>query len=138
MILDKAVQLAKKGPEQKVGFSMQIPVSLKEQFEEVCRNRGVTMTSLLLSFMQIAIEENRRKFSHLDLDELDKRIKNLKKYIKDLRTKRDKGETMVEVAIDIDEVGNPLMNYELIEEAIADAEYSLHLLMDEKKRREKQ
>ena len=138
MTLDKAVQIAKSGPEQKVGFSMQIPLSLKEKFEQICKDRGVTMTSLLQAYMQIAIEEEERKYAHLDDDELSEQIESMKKYVDDLRADLKKGIRMRETAIDEDEYGELIFDQRSVSSLLTDAKYHLHLLLAEQQRREKE
>jgi len=61
LILDKAIELAKANDELKVGLSVQVPKSLKEDFENICKENDVSMSSILLSFIQILVNDNNIK-----------------------------------------------------------------------------
>jgi len=57
-MLKKALQKAKKEEEKKVSINFQVPLSLKEKFDNLCRENEVSLTALLNSLMQTAIEED--------------------------------------------------------------------------------
>ena len=56
-MIKKAMEYAKNPVDEKVGFSFQVPVSLKKDFEKVCKLNNVTMTNLILGFMKATVEE---------------------------------------------------------------------------------
>ncbi|MBN2833631.1 MAG: hypothetical protein JXR48_01565 [Candidatus Delongbacteria bacterium] len=56
-MIEKAMQYAKNPVEEKIGFSFQIPVSMKQEFERVCKLNGVTMTNMLLGLIKATNEE---------------------------------------------------------------------------------
>ena len=41
--------------EKKVGLNIKIPLSLKEDFDFVCKANGVSMTSKMLKLIQVAV-----------------------------------------------------------------------------------
>ena len=64
-VLSSALGLAKGNDETKVGISVQIPKSLKEDFEELCKKNGVSMASMLQALVQIAVNEDKGIDTHL-------------------------------------------------------------------------
>ena len=58
-MLSKAIKLAKGTEEPKIGLSVQVPKSLKDEFENICKDNNVSMSSMLLSLIQVAIEESK-------------------------------------------------------------------------------
>ena len=64
-MLSSALGLAKGNDETKVGISVQIPKSLKEDFEELCKKNGVSMASMLQALVQIAVNEDKGIDTHL-------------------------------------------------------------------------
>lgn len=56
-MIKKAMEYAKNPVDEKIGLSFQVPVSLKKDFERVCKLNNVTMTNLLLGFMKSTVEE---------------------------------------------------------------------------------
>lgn len=58
-MLNKAIQLAKGNEEPKVGLSVQVPKSLKDDFENICKENNVSMSSMLLSLIQVVVNENK-------------------------------------------------------------------------------
>lgn len=56
-MLNKAIELAKGNEEPKVGLSVQVPKSLKDEFENICKENNVSMSSMLLSLIQVAVDE---------------------------------------------------------------------------------
>lgn len=60
-MLNRAIELAKGNEEVKVGLSVQVPKSLKEDFETICKENGVSMSSMLLSLIQVAVAEVQEK-----------------------------------------------------------------------------
>lgn len=59
-MISSALSLAKGNKEKKVGISVQIPKSLKEDFEELCKKNGVSMGSMLQALVQVAVNEDKR------------------------------------------------------------------------------
>jgi len=64
-MLSSALGLAKGNDETKVGISVQIPKSLKEDFEELCKKNSVSMASMLQALVQIAVNEDKGIDTHL-------------------------------------------------------------------------
>lgn len=60
-MLKKAIDLAKGNEEPKVGLSVQVPKSLKDDFENICKDNNVSMSSMLLSLIQVAVDEIKEK-----------------------------------------------------------------------------
>ena len=60
-MLNRAIELAKGNEEIKVGLSVQVPKSLKEDFETICKQNSVSMSSMLLSLIQVAVAEVEEK-----------------------------------------------------------------------------
>lgn len=60
-MLSKAIKLAKGTEEPKIGLSVQVPKSLKDEFENICKENNVSMSSMLLSLIQVAIDESKNE-----------------------------------------------------------------------------
>lgn len=60
-MLSKAIKLAKGTEEPKIGLSVQVPKSLKDDFENICKENNVSMSSMLLSLIQVAVDEIKEK-----------------------------------------------------------------------------
>lgn len=58
-MLQRALEKAKRGDDKKVNINFQVPSLLKEEFEKLCKESGVSVTAMLNSLMEVAIEENR-------------------------------------------------------------------------------
>ncbi|MDX4036094.1 hypothetical protein [Aliarcobacter skirrowii] len=56
-MIKKAMDYAKNPVDEKVGISFQAPVSLKKEFERVCKEQNVSMTNLFLGLMKATIQE---------------------------------------------------------------------------------
>lgn len=56
----RALDIAKGSEEKKVGFNLQIPSSLKEEFEQFCKLNGVSMTAMINGLLQATMEEVKR------------------------------------------------------------------------------
>ncbi|MCD4757391.1 MAG: hypothetical protein K8R39_03925 [Arcobacteraceae bacterium] len=57
-MIEKAMNYAKNPVEEKIGFSFQLPVSMKKEFEQVCKLNDVTMTNMLLGLIKATNDEN--------------------------------------------------------------------------------
>lgn len=69
MNIKKAISLAKGNDAKRVGFNLQIPVELKTKFEEFCKNNDVKVTAMILSLMEMALEEeNENKYHEVRSD----------------------------------------------------------------------
>lgn len=94
-MLNKAIKLAKGSEEPKVGLSVQVPKSLKDEFESICKENNVSMSSMLLSLIHVAVEES--KYSEPNVMEMNKELNELKKTRRSLEETIDKtGETELE------------------------------------------
>jgi hypothetical protein len=58
-MLEKALQKAKQGDEKKVSINFQVPISLKEEFDALCKKNSVSLTAMLNSLMEVALEESK-------------------------------------------------------------------------------
>jgi len=58
-MLNEALKKAKKDEEKKVSINFQVPSSLKEEFDKLCRNNEVSLTAMLNSLMEVTIEESK-------------------------------------------------------------------------------
>lgn len=94
-MLSKAIKLAKGSEEPKVGLSVQVPKSLKDEFESICKENSVSMSSMLLSLIQVAVEES--KYSEPNVMEMNKELNKLKRTRRSLEETIDKtGDTEIE------------------------------------------
>lgn len=58
MNIKKAISLAKSGDEKRVGFNLQIPATLKAEFEHFCKANNVKVTAMILALMQTALDDD--------------------------------------------------------------------------------
>ncbi|WP_428738892.1 hypothetical protein [Sulfurimonas sp.] len=58
-MLNEALKKAKKDEEKKVSINFQVPSSLKEEFDKLCRDNEVSLTAMLNSLMEVTIEESK-------------------------------------------------------------------------------
>lgn len=54
----QAVKMAQGAENKKVGFNLQIPNNLKAEFDYKCKQDGVTVTSMIISLMEISLAES--------------------------------------------------------------------------------
>lgn len=74
MLLEKSLQKAKRTEDEKVGLNIKVPIGMKNEFDELCKQHGVSMTSMMLSLIETIIEESR---GNIDARELEfKRLAN--------------------------------------------------------------
>lgn len=78
MDIKKAFRNARSMEEEKVGLNIKVPISLKNDFEEACKNNGASMTSMMLSLIKMTVEEYQE--SKLDPAETMARIAELEEY----------------------------------------------------------
>ena len=57
-MLKEALKKAKREEEKKVSINFQVPFSLKESFDALCRSNEVSLTAMLNSLMEVSIEES--------------------------------------------------------------------------------
>ena len=57
-MLERALMKAKRGEEKKVSINYQVPSSLKEDFDKLCKDNNVSVTAMLNSLMEVALEEH--------------------------------------------------------------------------------
>ncbi|MDQ1244006.1 MAG: hypothetical protein QG559_1050 [Campylobacterota bacterium] len=60
-MLKRAIELAKGNEEPKIGLSVQVPKSLKDDFESICKFNNVSMSSMLLSLIQVVVDDNKKR-----------------------------------------------------------------------------
>ena len=70
MLLNKALKKAKRTDEEKVGLNIKVPIGLKNEFDEVCKNNGVSMTSMMLALIETVIDEDKGLIQDLDAEGL--------------------------------------------------------------------
>lgn len=58
-MLKRALEKAKKGDDKKVSINFQVPSLIKDEFEKLCKESGVSVTAMLNSLIEVAIEESR-------------------------------------------------------------------------------
>lgn len=81
-MLQRALEKAKKGDDKKVSINFQVPSLIKDEFEKLCKESGVSVTAILNSLIEVAIEESRGiEINSQDtmklIDELNRAKKNL-------------------------------------------------------------
>lgn len=81
-MLQRALEKAKKGDDKKVSINFQVPSLIKDEFEKLCKESGVSVTAMLNSLIEVAIEESRGiQINDQDimklLDELNRAKKSL-------------------------------------------------------------
>lgn len=54
----EALKKAQSAEQKKVGFNLQLPVGLKRDFEKLCKADSVSVTSMIVSLMEVALEES--------------------------------------------------------------------------------
>ncbi|MDD2839311.1 hypothetical protein [Sulfuricurvum sp.] len=83
-MLQRALEKAKKDDDKKVSINFQTPSLLKEEFEKLCKESGVSVTAMLNSLMEVALEERLglAKDTMQLLDELDRANKSYSQSIK--------------------------------------------------------
>lgn len=69
-MLQRALSKAKREGGKKVPINFQVPGELKEQFEELCKKNGVSITSMLTGLMETAIEEAQGIYYEVDASSL--------------------------------------------------------------------
>ena len=57
-MLKQALQKSKQEEEKKVSINFQVPYNLKEEFDKLCRDNSVSLTSMLNSLMQVSLVES--------------------------------------------------------------------------------
>jgi hypothetical protein len=121
MIMKKAVMKAKRNDEEKVGLNIKIPISMKNEFEQLCKENGVSMTAMMLSLIEVAIEEFKGAHNIHDI-EID-RLVNLR--ISDLKRSKEELEKTGGGVIS-DTNGHPLD----VDMAIQDIEKEIQKITD--------
>ena len=58
-MLEKALQKAKQGDEKKVSINFQVPISLKEEFDALCKKNSVSLTAMLNSLMEVVLQDSK-------------------------------------------------------------------------------
>jgi len=102
-----ALQKAKKTEDKKVAVNIQVPSLLKEKFDELCKEEGVSMTALICALMESAIEEKtKNSFYKTDTMEL---VEKLEQHIQNY----DGFGEAYEKGVDPEEIGVPTGNWEM-------------------------
>lgn len=73
----QALKKAQNAEQKKVGFNLQLPVGLKKDFEKLCKANGVSVTSMIVSLIEVTLEESALAMEPL----VEKSIDNLKKIL---------------------------------------------------------
>ncbi len=75
---NKALKKALSAEQKKVGFNLQLPIGLKKDFENLCKSNNVSVTSMIISLIEVTLEE-----SALSLDpKIEKAISDLQNILK--------------------------------------------------------
>jgi hypothetical protein len=81
MNINEALRDAKRNDEEKVGLNIKVPVSLKNDFERVCREKGVSMTSMMLSLIKLTVRTLEKE--KIDPVKVQAQIVELEEYFED-------------------------------------------------------
>ena len=54
----QALKKAQNAEQKKVGFNLQLPVGLKKDFDKLCKADGVSVTSMIVSLIEVTLEES--------------------------------------------------------------------------------
>lgn len=128
-MLKNAINIAKGADEEKVPVSLKVPKSLKEEFEILCKEQGVSMNSMFCALAQIAVNESK------GVEVNDQPLLDLLKELDKLRADE-------ETAIELMEAGgNTIMTTDGktidLEEALSTAQLKIKALKAEIARRSK-
>ena len=122
MLLDKALKKAKRTDEEKVGLNIKVPIGLKNDFDNLCKEHGVSMTSMMLALIETVVEESKGFYEVLDAEsllKLNNDINRLQKEIDNLCT--------IETGVDGNEISIP---YAALDKDVAGLDY-YHTKVDE-------
>lgn len=61
-MLHDALELASKRSGKKVPINFQVPLELKDNFDDLCNRYGVSVTGLLIALMEIALNDEINSF----------------------------------------------------------------------------
>ena len=86
-MLDRALSKARRGTDEKVNINFQLPSNLKDEFENLCKSNGVSVTSMLNSLIEVAIEEH--KGINIDDQSTLRLLEIQSKFMKDLEWYRE-------------------------------------------------
>ena len=86
-MLDKVLAKARRGDDKKVNINFQTTSTLKEEFDKVCKETGVSITAMLNSLMEVIVEEHQG----INIDDYDilRLLELQEKYMNDLRWFRE-------------------------------------------------
>lgn len=87
-MLQRALTKAKREGGKKVSINFQVPIELKNQFDVLCKDGGVSQTSMLTALMETAIEEAQGIHYELDagaLLSMNNRINEIEKELSEYR-----------------------------------------------------
>ena len=73
----QALKKAQNAEQKKVGFNLQLPVGLKKDFDKLCKADGVSVTSMIVSLIEVTLEESALAMEPL----VEKSIDSLKKVL---------------------------------------------------------
>jgi len=79
MVLTSTLRKAKRTDEEKVGLSIKVPISLKNEFDDVCRKNGVSMTTMILALMEVVVDEDKGLHQDIDAETLLKLNSDIKR-----------------------------------------------------------
>jgi len=82
MNIKKAISLAKGNDEERVGFNLKIPKTLKSEFEHFCKENDVSVTAMILALMRTVLDEELKDSKNENsIVELQKSIMEMNKLI---------------------------------------------------------
>ena len=83
---NKIIQSVKRQEEEKVGFSLKLPASLKNQLQKVAETESISMNALIVATLQSMIDDECGKELAISIDLLSGYKKNLRTWMNDLKT----------------------------------------------------
>jgi hypothetical protein len=94
MRLENIIANAKKQEEEKMGYSFKIPITLKKEFENMCKKHKITMSSMLIGMIENAVVEDRGfdlDIHYMPTGAISKKITELRSEIFSLNEKIENG-----------------------------------------------
>jgi hypothetical protein len=81
MSLKKILSKAKRTDEEKVSMTIKIPTTLKKDFDELCKKNKVSITSMLLTFIEDVVDEDKNDNSDESINNLQDILINMNQLI---------------------------------------------------------
>jgi len=123
MLLNKALKKARRTDEEKVGLNIKVPIGLKNEFDEVCKNNGVSMTSMMLALIETVTDEAKGLIQDLDAEgllALNNKIIELENEVNDMCSWETNPTTGKDNLIPVAYMDNDALGIELYDMKIAE------------------